>query len=72
MDYVVRKVKQLPNFGFEALAEEAEAVNNIKWYKRFTVVIGNPPYSGQRQGRLQKSIRITGKEFHRRSPVVER
>jgi hypothetical protein len=39
------KVKQLPNYGFEALAEEAEAVNKIKWYKRFTVVIGNPPYS---------------------------
>jgi hypothetical protein len=39
------KVKQLPNFGFEALAHEAAAVNEIKWYKRFTVVVGNPPYS---------------------------
>jgi predicted helicase len=26
-------------------AQEAAAVNEIKWYKRFTVVIGNPPYS---------------------------
>ena len=29
-----------------ALAHEAEAVNKIKQTQRFTVVIGNPPYSG--------------------------
>ena len=29
-----------------ALAHEAEAVNGIKRKQRFTVVIGNPPYSG--------------------------
>ena len=29
-----------------ALAHEAEAVNEIKRKQRFTVVIGNPPYSG--------------------------
>jgi hypothetical protein len=40
------KVRQLPNIGFEPLAHEAKAVNEIKWYKRFTVVIGNPPYAG--------------------------
>src|ERR1035437_183549 len=40
------KVRQLPQIGFEALAHEAAAVNEVKWYKRFTVVIGNPPYSG--------------------------
>jgi predicted helicase len=39
------KVQQLPQIGFDALAHEAAAVNEIKWYKRFTVVIGNPPYS---------------------------
>ena len=38
--------KQLPLIGFDALAHEAAAVNEIKWYKRFTVVIGNPPYAG--------------------------
>jgi predicted helicase len=38
-------VKQLPLIGFEALAHEAAAVNDIKRCKRFTVVIGNPPYS---------------------------
>lgn len=38
-------VKQLPLIGFEALAHEAAAVNEIKRHKRFTVVIGNPPYS---------------------------
>ncbi len=30
---------------FEALAHEAAAVNEIKRHKRFTVVIGNPPYT---------------------------
>jgi hypothetical protein len=40
------KVKQLPQIGFDALAHEAAEVNEIKWYKRFTVVIGNPPYAG--------------------------
>lgn len=39
-------VKQLPLIGFDALAHEAAAVNEIKRHKRFTVVIGNPPYSG--------------------------
>lgn len=31
---------------FPALAHEAAAVNRVKQGKRFTVVIGNPPYSG--------------------------
>ena len=30
---------------FEALGHEAQAVNEVKRKKRFTVVIGNPPYS---------------------------
>jgi hypothetical protein len=38
-------VKQLPLIGFDALAQEAAAVNEIKRHKRFTVVTGNPPYS---------------------------
>ena len=38
-------VKQLPLIGFDALAHEAAAVNKIKRDKRFTVIIGNPPYS---------------------------
>jgi predicted helicase len=38
-------VKQVPLIGFDALAHEAAAVNEIKRHKRFTVVIGNPPYS---------------------------
>jgi predicted helicase len=29
-----------------ALAHEAQAANSVKRHKRFTVVIGNPPYSG--------------------------
>jgi hypothetical protein len=39
------KVRQLPQIGFDALAHEAAAVNEIKWYKRFTILVGNPPYS---------------------------
>ena len=38
-------VKQLPLIGFDALAHEAAAVNEVKRHKRYTVVIGNPPYS---------------------------
>ena len=45
-------VRQLPLIGFDALAHEAAAVNEIKRHKRFTVVIGNPPYS-QASGRSQ-------------------
>ncbi len=52
------KVKQLPQIGFNALAHEAAAVNKIKWYKRFTVVIGNPPYSNF--GQLNKNPFIAG------------
>ena len=37
--------RQLPFIEFAALAHEAAAVNEIKRHKRFTVVIGNPPYS---------------------------
>jgi len=39
-------VKQLPLISVDALAHEAVAVNEIKRHKRFTVIIGNPPYSG--------------------------
>lgn len=38
-------VRQLPLIGFDALAHEAAAVNEIKRHKRFTVVVGNPPYA---------------------------
>ena len=50
------KVKQLPTIGYAPLANEAKEVNEIKWYKRFTVVIGNPPYSHW-SGNLEASHR---------------
>ncbi|TMQ75746.1 adenine specific DNA methyltransferase [Candidatus Accumulibacter phosphatis] len=53
-------VKQLPLIGFEALAHEAAAVNEIKRQKRFTVVIGNPPYaksSGNRGEAAERLVR---------------
>lgn len=37
----------------DALAHESAAVNEIKRHKRFTVVIGNPPYSSSSQNRQQ-------------------
>ena len=36
----------LMDFAIPALAQEAQAVNQVKGQQRFTVVIGNPPYSG--------------------------
>jgi len=39
-----QKQLRLPNS--DALAHEAVAVNEIKRHKKFTVVVGNPPYSG--------------------------
>ena len=36
----------LMDFAVPALAEEAQAVNQVKAGQRFTVVMGNPPYSG--------------------------
>jgi predicted helicase len=38
-------------FDAPALAHEAQAVNAIKRHRRFTVVIGNPPYSVSTQNR---------------------
>ena len=37
--------QQLSLVGFTALARQGIAVNNVKSTKKFTVVIGNPPYS---------------------------
>ena len=37
--------KQLELPGFDALAHEAAAVNEVKRSRHFTVIIGNPPYS---------------------------
>ena len=45
--------KQLQLIGYDALAHEAAAVNEIKQKKRFTVILGNPPYSNF--GQLNKN-----------------
>ena len=50
--------KQLPLIGFDALAHEAAAVNEIKRNKRFTVVIGNPPYAGISSNMSEQAQRI--------------
>lgn len=51
-------MKQLPLIGFDALANEAAAVNEIKCHKRFTVVIGNPPYSGVSANNTETAVRL--------------
>ncbi len=51
-------VKQIQLIGFDALAHEAAAVNQIKRHKRFTVVIGNPPYSNF--GQLNRTAFLLG------------
>lgn len=42
-----KEFKERLNFDIPALAIEAKQVNEVKHGKRFTVVIGNPPYSGE-------------------------
>lgn len=66
-------VKQLPLIGFDALAHEAAAVNEIKRHKRFTVVIGNPPYS-KMSGNLGKHAVSLIEQFRYvdRERIVER
>ena len=54
-------VRQLPLIGFEALAHEAAAVNEIKRQKRFTVVIGNPPYANYSANLSSLARRIVDK-----------
>ena len=41
-----QSVSGLLDFAIPALAREAQAVNEVKAMHRFTVVLGNPPYSG--------------------------
>ena len=43
---------------FPALAHEAAAVNRVKKGKRFTVVIGNPPYAGISSNMTEQTARI--------------
>jgi predicted helicase len=50
--------KQLHLKGFDALAHEAAAVNEIKRHKNFTVVIGNPPYAGISSNMSETAQRI--------------
>ena len=45
-------------FAIPALAHESQAVNEIKRYKRFTVVIGNPPYAGISSNMTEQAARI--------------
>jgi hypothetical protein len=46
----------LPDFG--ALAHEAVAVNEVKCEKRFTIIIGNPPYSVNSANRTDFTERL--------------
>ena len=48
-----------------ALAHEAQAVNEIKWKQRFTVVLGNPPYSGESANKIE-AIELDVKDTYQR------
>ena len=50
--------KQLDLPGFDALAHEAAAVNEVKKNKRFTAIIGNPPYSGISSNNFEYAVRL--------------
>ena len=50
--------RQLKLPDFEALAHEAVAVNEVKREKRFTVIIGNPPYSGVSANNSDTAVRL--------------
>ncbi len=66
-------LKQLPLIGFEALAHEAAAVNEVKRHKRFTVVIGNPPYANYSANLSPQARRIVDKyRTFRGVPIRER
>jgi predicted helicase len=65
--------KQAKLIGFDALAHEAEAVNRIKKSKRFTVIIGNPPYSNYSANLSPAARRIVDKYRNfRGTPIRER
>ncbi|MRD47438.1 hypothetical protein GHT07_09125 [Caenimonas koreensis DSM 17982] len=53
--------KQAKLIGFDALAHEAEAVNEIKRLKRFTVIVGNPPYANYSANLSPDARRIVDK-----------
>lgn len=65
--------KQGKLIGFDALAHEAEAVNKIKKSKRFTVIIGNPPYANYSANLSPEARRIVDKYRNFRGvPIRER
>ena len=65
--------KQLNLPELDALAHEANAVNDIKKSKRFTVVIGNPPYANYSANLSAESRRIVDKFRNFRGvPIRER
>ena len=58
-------------FAIPALANEATAVNLIKRDKRFTVVIGNPPYAGHSRNNEIHWIVDLVKDFTRDEPSLQ-
>ena len=58
-------------FAIPALAHEATAVNLIKQDRRFTVVIGNPPYAGHSRNNEIHWIVDLVKDFTRDEPSLQ-
>ena len=64
--------RELPLIGFNALAHEALAVNEVKKNKRFTVIIGNPPYAGHSVNNHIPSIVQSIKDYKKGFPELDR
>lgn len=65
--------KQVRLIGFDALAHEAISVNEIKKSKRFTVIVGNPPYANYSANLSPEARRIVDKyRKFRDLPIRER
>lgn len=54
-----------------AMAHEAQAVNDVKRYQRFTVVIGNPPYAGHSKNNQISWIVDLVRDFVRDEPRLQ-
>ena len=58
-------------FAVPALAHEAEAVNTVKQRRRFTVVVGNPPYAGHSSNNEIAWIVNLVRDFTRDEPSLQ-
>lgn len=64
--------KQLRLPDFEPLAQEAQAVNEVKKSKRFTILIGNPPYAVKSQNKGEWITKQVRDNYYPNDEIKER